>query len=470
MFLDQLEKEIEQYQLLTTGEKILIGVSGGPDSIALLHGLHQLSEKNKWSLFVVHVNHQLRGEESERDACYVQDCCRKWGIPCQVEKVDVQGVLQTEGGNRQAIARTLRYDAFRRTAKRWQLKKLALAHHADDQVETILMRFLRGTGVTGLAGMERLREWDGIQLIRPMLSISRQAIESYCEEEELSPRLDQSNFSLDYTRNRIRLQLLPILTSYNSQVKEAILQLSEMIREEENVWEELVQQAMSQVVKEKNDWSYTMEVSSFLHLPVALQRRIGKLILNCLLKQGNHEVTLESVEQLRKLAAHSSPSASIHLPGNLKAERNYHLLRLSLPHAESKQKPPQAPPPSVHLAVPGTTLLPGFMGRIEAIVSDRPIPMQQKSSDWAVFDADRLHAPIMVRSRKPGDRMTCFGLDGTKKIKNVLMEAKIPRQARDHYPLVTAEEEIIWVPGVRRSKLALVTPDTRRYLYLLWYA
>lgn len=466
VFLDQLKKEIEQHQMIRRGDKVLVGVSGGPDSLALLHGLRNLGSEYGWSLFVIHVNHGLRGKESEEDARFVKECCEKWQIPCRIEAVDVYKALRKEGGNKQAIARKLRYGAFRKAAESWRVDKLALAHHADDQVETILMRIIRGTGVGGLKGMEKIRRWHGIDLIRPLLSISRQTIEAYCEEQGLNPRLDRSNLSPAYTRNRVRLELLPLLTGYNPRVKEAILQLSEIICEEEKVWEEMVREACRRVVREKSPTSLTLDLSSFLHLSVALQRRIVKLILSCLLKQGTNEATLDSIERVRKVAAHPNPSVSVDLPGGVKVERKYHLLTLTLKEAGPPENKNFAPIP---LSVPGMTSLPGFMGKIEVIVSGAPLDFIKPCRDFAVFDACQIDEPIMVRSRKPGDRMTCFGMDGTKKVKNLFIEAKIPRQDRDSYPIVTAGEHILWIPGIRRSKLALITPRTKQFLYMLWH-
>ncbi|MBA4495805.1 tRNA lysidine(34) synthetase TilS [Paenactinomyces guangxiensis] len=469
MFLELLKQEIEQHQLLKQGETVLVGVSGGPDSIALLHGLHQLSPDYGWSLFVIHVNHQLRGKESDEDAHYVEDCCEKWNIPCRIERVDVSGVIAAGGGNKQATARRLRYEAFQNAAESFNADKLALAHHADDQAETILMRFIRGTGVAGLKGMDRVRSWNGIQLIRPLLGISRQEIESYCAERDLHPRFDQSNLSLTYTRNQVRLQLIPMLTTYNPQVKEAILQLSEVVREEEKVWDQLVQDAFKEILVKKSDSSITLDVSSFLHFPVALQRRIVKLILSCLLRQGTSEATLDSIEQVRKVSIHKNPSVSIDLPGRIKVEREYQLLRIKVLGRANGQKQEKAGAEPVVLSVPGVTSLPGFVGRIEIIVSDQPIHSLQPCRDWTVFDAEKIRPPLLVRSRRPGDRMTCYGLNGTKKLKNLFIDAKIPRQSRDSYPIVTADEDIIWVPGVRRSNKAIVTPETKHFLYCLWY-
>jgi tRNA(Ile)-lysidine synthase len=470
LFLDQLEREIKHHHLIVPNEKILVGVSGGPDSIALLDGLRRLSHKEKWQVHVIHVNHQLRGKESDADAEYVADYCRKWAIPCHVERVDVNKALHS-GGNKQAVARKLRYQAFAHTAMRWKIKKLILAHHADDQVETILMRLIRGTSVSGLSGMEKRRIWRGLEIIRPLLGLSKSLIEEYCLQENLQPRHDQSNDSLCYTRNRIRLQLIPQLKKYNNKVSEAILQLGEIVKEEEKVWQTLVQEAWDRVVISKEMDEIRVDCQSYVSLFVALQRRLVKLILNCLVNDGtNVEITLETIEQARTLALSSHPSGQIQLAKNIFVIREYDQLCFKR-HEMNREDFPSLADERVPLTVPGVTALPQFGGEMEIFFTDRLSDEWRQSESIAVFDAEQLplDQPLFVRSRKPGDRMRLFGMSGSKKLKKVLMEKKIPRHLRRFQPVVVLGEEIIWLPGIKRSNLAPISSETKRILCFLWH-
>jgi tRNA(Ile)-lysidine synthase len=472
VFLRRLWTEIETHGLFETGERVLVGVSGGPDSTALLCALHALRENFGWTVGAIHVNHQLRGEESEEDARYVGELCREREIPLRIVRIDVSEHLRRFGGNKQDVARRLRYEAFREAAGEWGASRLALAHHADDQAETILMRILRGTGPGGLAGMERIRRWNGIWIVRPLLSFTRQEIEAFCKEQGLRPRQDSSNFSTAYTRNRVRLQLMPMLESFNPRVREALVQLSDIVREEERVWEQWVKKEAGRVTIRREKGLAELDVSSFLHLPVALQRRTVKLILSYLLDEGTPEATLDAVERARMLAVGDHPSASADLPGGILAEREYGILRLTRRNNMTMDpaKAMRAGVVRIPLAIPGTTRLSGLSGVIEAIETDRRLHDPGTCSDWAVFDLDALDAPIVVRSRLPGDRMTVFGMEGTKKLKDLMMEARIPRRVRDRHPVVEAGGRVLWVPGVRRSALAPVTSGTRRFLYLLWHS
>ncbi|MBA4601264.1 tRNA lysidine(34) synthetase TilS [Thermoactinomyces mirandus] len=469
MFLERLQKEIESRGLIKQNDHILVGVSGGPDSMALLYSLKQLEQVLGFRAFAVHVNHHLRDEESDEDEKYVTLCAQNWGISIDVVHVDVPGELKRQGGNKQALARRLRYQAFKQVADKRKVNRLALAHHADDQMETVMMRLIRGTGIKGLAGMEWVRRWENYVLIRPFLEFTKEEIIAFCKENSIMYREDSSNRSSVYTRNRIRQELIPLLKTFNPRVEEAILKLSELIREEEKEWEHLVNQAFNQVVAGKTENSYVLDLSSFLHLSVALQRRVVKLILSYLCHQEVTELSLDKVDQVRNLAKNQNPSAMIHLFKEIVAERVYGKLiikKMSLTPDDAELKHEMQK--FIWLPRFGTASLPGFLGTMEIIESDQPIHRLRNACDKAVFDLDLLKDPLYVRVRQPGDKMRCSGMSGRKKVKSLMMEAKIPRKLRARYPIVGSGDELIWIPGVKRSDRAPVTSKTSRFLYLLW--
>jgi tRNA(Ile)-lysidine synthase len=461
LFVTNLESQIQAHNLIVPNERLLIGVSGGCDSIALLDGLLQLSPKYGWSVYVVHVNHHLRGDESDEDARYVAEFCIKRQVPCQIKHVDVQAKKQQSGGNKQAIARELRYQAFREVAEEWAIKKIVLAHHADDQVETILMRILRGTGSSGLMGILKQRDWGDLQIIRPLLGIYRKELESYLEEQSIVPREDASNQSTDYTRNRLRLELIPKLErEYNPKVKQAILQLGDLAYEDEKVWEDWTTEAMHACAKKVSDKEYQIDLPVFLSYPVALQRRMVKLILNCLTDEIQ---PYHSIAQVLQLGVHQSPSVWIFLPGGIKGVRSYEILRLTKDYINQREDEWFYP-----LPIPGTTYLP--FGVIEATISTKPEYLDfRESHHKAVFDADELELErLAVRNRRPGDFIFPYGFKGRKRIKALMMEHKIPQSQRGLQPLIVSDQEIIWIPGIRRSSFALVTAKTSRFLTLHW--
>ncbi|MXQ54539.1 tRNA lysidine(34) synthetase TilS [Shimazuella alba] len=460
MFLAKLESEIKQYQLFNNGEKILVGVSGGTDSIALLHGLVRLAPEYRWQIHVVHVNHQLRGEASDQDADYVAKFCEKYQIPYQIKKVDVQAKRAEDGGNKQAIARQLRYRAFQAVAQEQGIKKLTLAHHADDQVETMVMRLIRGTGPSGLVGMKRIRVLGSIQVVRPLLRIYRKEMEDYLEDCQIVPREDESNQSTLYTRNRLRLELIPDLMSYNPHVKQALLQLGSLIEEEEEVWQKWTNEGVASISTKVSEQEYLIDIKSFLSYPVALQRRMVKLILNCLTDEN---LPYHSIEQVLQLVVHPSPSVWIFLPGGIKGVRSYEKLRLTKDYINKAEAEWIFP-----LQIPGITYLP--QGAIQSIISSTPFHSDTRESPHkAVFDAEQLDlAHLSVRNRRAGDRIRPYGFSGHKQVKALFMEKKIPLSQRNKQPIVVVKDEIVWIPNIRRSAIAPVTPETSRFLMLQW--
>jgi tRNA(Ile)-lysidine synthase len=460
LFLTKLESQIQTQRLFDQDEKLLVGVSGGCDSIALLEALFELSPKYGWKIYVVHVNHHLRGDESDKDASYVAEFCKKNQIPYQIKDVDIQSKRESTGGNKQAIAREMRYQAFREVAEEWGITKIVLAHHADDQVETILMRILRGTGPSGLAGMQLKRNWGKVQIVRPLLSIYRKELEDYLKEKQIIPREDASNQSTDYTRNRLRLELIPDLQQYNPQVKQAILQLGDLVYEEEKVWEKWTVDGLNACSKKVSEGEYQIDLPIFLSYPVALQRRMVKLILNCLTDEN---LPYHSIAQVLQLGVHQSPSVWMFLPGGIKGVRSYEILRLTKDYINQEEDEWLYP-----LPIPGTTYLP--FGVIEAAISTKPTHLSiRESHHKAVFDADELELQkLAVRNRRAGDYVHPFGFKGRKRVKALLMEHKIPQAQRGKQPMIVSDQEIIWIPGIRRSSFALVTSKTTRYLTLHW--
>ena len=460
MLLKQMEATIHEFSLLDPHDDIIVGVSGGPDSLALLDGLDRLSGKYGWHLTAVHVHHQLRGREADEDAEYVKDFCLDRGIAYELCQVDVRGYLNKHGGNLQEVARQLRYKAFRGVADKVGARKLALGHHADDQAETVLMRFLRGAGASGLVGIPVKRDWRGIRIVRPLWRTWRQEIEMYCNRRELTPRLDSSNASTDYMRNRIRLELIPQLQQYNPQLRNGMLQLSEQLAAEEEMWKEWTKQALERVLIKRDEKEWHLSVPAFRKLSLALQRRVIQLILNYL---AIHSWT--HTESVRLLTLQTSPSARCSLPGNWEAVRDYDIIVFC-------EKEPAKIPESYHiqLNVPGVTKLPTpNEATFEAVVTHDVLETDKWGMRCAVFDAAKVTGQLYVRTRRQGDRIHMIGMDGHKKVKNLFIDEKIPRRKRDTWPCVTDESDILWIPGLRRSTKALVSDETRQRIYVFYH-
>lgn len=460
MFIREVERTIREFSLLDKEDGIVVGVSGGPDSLTLLEVLYRLKDSYKWEIVVVHVNHGLRGREAEEDALYVERFCRERGIRSVTREFDVKGYVTAYGGNLQEAARQLRYRVFLDVAGEVGATKVALGHHADDRVETVLMRFLRGTGVKGLAGIPVKREWEGVTIVRPLWRSRRRDIEAFCREANLSPRRDSSNFSTDYVRNRVRLHLIPLLKQYNPQLITGILQLSEQLAAEEDVWDAWTEDALSRVVVKRSEGEWVLSVPALQSLSLALQRRVIQLILNYL-SSG----TWVHTENVRHLMQHELPSARCSLLGDWEAVRDYDRIRF---RKKTSRQPGERY--CVRLNVPGLTYIP-TPGRtyFEAIVTEEPVDRSRWETPWAVFDAEKVDGALYARSRRPGDRIHIKGMQGKKRVKALFIDEKVSRDARDVWPCVADERDILWIPGLRRSAKALVTPDTRLRIYLKYY-
>ncbi|GAB7387195.1 tRNA lysidine(34) synthetase TilS [Bacillaceae bacterium] len=452
----RIERYIREKKLIEKGDHVLVGVSGGPDSIALLDVLQRLGPRFSFSLTAVHLNHRFRGEEAEEDARFVASFCAERNIPCIVQAVDVPALVAERGGNPQAVARDERYRFFGEAAKRSGANKIALAHHADDQVETVLMRFLRGTGLRGLAGIPVRRKHGEFEVIRPFLEVDRREIEGYCRERRLPYRIDSSNYATKYLRNRVRLEVIPYLQELNPNLREAILQLAEIAGEEDRFLDALARREMEAVVRSRSDREIVIAKGAFRKLDLALQRRIVKLILSCLSPAQTEPLFLH-VKEILRLIGGEKPSASLDLPAECRVEIVYDRVRFA------RGKKQGAADYAYALRIPGETEIPELGKKVRCrlfAAGERP----ELTAPFAVFDFDLLPEEPILRRRRPGDRVKPLGMDGSKKVKDIFIDKKIPRTERDFCPVVACGGEIVWIPGIVRSRHALVSAATRRVL------
>lgn len=459
MILAKMKRTIEENGLLSPGDHVLVAVSGGADSMALLTLLQRLAPGLSLTLAVAHVEHGLRGEESLADAAFVRDYAQRVGLPVYVGHFHVRERAQEEGISEEMAAREVRYQYLKKVAAQIGAGKIALAHQANDQVETILWRLLRGTSPAGLAGIPRMRSENGVTFIRPLLSIWREEIEKYCEEEGIPFRTDSTNTSWQYVRNKIRWHLLPLLKQeYNQNVYKTIYQLGEILREENLYMEAEAKKALEKVSIQRGQDHWSLDLAKMQKLPVALQRRVIKLILYYL-SEHTREWESTHVEGIRHLMRSDVPSARLDLGSHFQAFREYNLLHISCRAAPCAGHIPPTP-----LAIPGCTQLPEFHIQVDAEV--REGAHTEVHSPWeARFDYDEVAGyPLYVRSRREGDVLQPLGMSGTKKVKDIFIDAKVPRKVRDRWPLLIWNERVEWIIGIRRGRGALVRPSTRRTL------
>ncbi len=442
-FVEKVFATIRRHAMLAGGETVLAGVSGGADSVALLHALLALRQRLGLTLHVLHVNHGLR-PEANAEATFVEDLGLRWGVPVMVERVHL--VLES-GESLEARARGARYAAFRRWAGALGAARVALGHTADDQAETVLMRLLEGAGPRGLAGIPPMRG----RFIRPLIEIRRREIEAELKKAGLTWVEDPSNRDPKFLRNRIRHDLLPFLAAtYNPDITEALCRAGALARALVRDVERLGAQELDHLA-EVDDGGLVFSRAALRALPTTIAEEV--------LRQGL--VRLDERRPLRAWAQHalgrlSGPGS----PGPVQIGRVW--IEVSGDRLRLSRGPALALTEAV-LPLPGSLVLPEAGLRLEAREFDCPDSYTPPADSWTVaFDRAALPATLGVRSRRRGDRFHPFGAPGSKRLKTFLIDAKIPRWRRDRLPLLLADGEIAWVVGVRRGAVAPVTGATRR--------
>ena len=455
--LDKVKTWINNYQLIKPGSRILAACSGGPDSLALVHILHRLKAEYGFSVAVAHVNHMLRPEAAE-EAEFVEAFATSLGLTCSVTNINVLAYSKANKiSSQEEAARLLRYQYLRRIAAEWGGAQIATGHHRDDQVETVLLNFLRGAGSGGLRGMKPLNG----DVMRPLLAVSRPEIEAYCEEQGLQPRHDSTNFTTEYRRNRIRLELLPALEeSYNPAIREAIWRLASLVGAEHDYICGEAAKLWGKVATAGD--SITIESQGLAALPVALQRELIRQAIEK--KRGALTgISFEHVEKLLTMVLSSGTVGSLlTLPGGLIARKTYTGLVVENGVLYQPQPVPAKRVEPVALVVPGSTTI-GSSTIVAELVTALPL---KKGENTAVFDLEKLILPLIVRSRLPGDRFRPRGLNGSKKLKNFLIDHKVPEAVRDDVPIVVDQQEIIWVAGYRQSEHGRIGETTKKILQL----
>ena len=460
-FAQRTHRFIIQHQMIQPKETVLVGVSGGVDSLALLYALHTLRHQLNCQLHVAHLDHSFR-EDSAGDAVYVAEQADQLGIPISSRRVDVPQLMRDQKLSAEVAARQARYQFYERISKRIGATKIALGHHRGDQAETVLMNLLRGAGASGLKGILPVREG---KFIRPLLTFSRKEIEDFVAQLGLEPRCDATNYQLNYLRNRVRLELIPALErTYNANLQNTLNQTAELLQAESDYLETLAHDAF-QACRIESYTPDTVVLDRYLfgehHL--ALRRRILRLAAAEVFGEIR-DLYFNHFESMLNLIDGEAPHSVLDLPNGGAFRRAYN--RILIQKAADSQ-----PPFEYEVAVPGNTPLPLLDAEMIATVVEPPMncAVADKFPDGkfqAVFDLDRLQLPLKLRQRRDGDRFHPFGMRGSKKLKDLLIDAKIPRQERGRVPVLMGGNEIIWVVGYRTSEPFKIRAETKRRLYL----
>lgn len=461
-----------EHMMWAPGDSIVVAVSGGPDSVALLHAMEEISRLHMpLRLICAHVHHGFRPEESDMEADLVRDMADKLNIPFEMARVDVPRYMKDTGKGPQEAARELRYRFLHETAARYGAHSIALAHHADDQAETVILHLLRGSGPGGLSGMRFVRCEKKVQLIRPLLRMYKTDLIRACEEMGFTYAIDSTNEQRKYRRNAIRLDVLPFLGQYNEQLVPSLNRMAEIMSAEDEHMDTEAHRAYEALVHNEGGCS-AIKVSAFRELTVALQRRLIKLILNYL-PSDSENVDFHKIEAVRRGMIQNHPTTwSLDLGGTTVAIREYDTasfftreLRQAMTASAVYHHEIHSPQDS------GFIRFPEARGAISwkrlADSSEFRIPKGPKE---AVLDEGSLTFPLIIRTRAPGDTMQLMGLNGSKKVKDIFIDDKIPPSLRPFIPLVCdSSGAILWIPGIRRSSHAAVQANTSSVIYMSWH-
>ncbi|MBI5638011.1 MAG: tRNA lysidine(34) synthetase TilS [Nitrospinae bacterium] len=442
-------------QLIKPGETVCAAVSGGPDSTALLLLLHELRTRLGISIAALHINHGLRGAESDEDARFCRELCARLGVPYYEQRIHLERYMDAAGGSVQSAARDLRYLIFRRTVERGRANVIATAHTADDVAETFLLNLLRGAGPRGLSGLPKTR---GAHVVRPLTGVHKADLLAWLDGIGQPYRTDSSNFANKYARNRVRNQLIPYLErDYNPAVRAALLKTATIFHDAQEFLAATAKETAAAIGTRLPEGGLSFPCARFAPLPVALQREVIRRALGSARKHLMG-VTFDHLEGLRHLAAGNMPHGEISLKGirAYAAHGVFYCIRAPL------AIPPFAYPlpPSGYIPIAET----GAAVGVET--TDRPPHSYDPACATVYIDAAMLPPGAEIRNRRAGDVFAPLGAPGTRKLKKFFIDAKIPRWERDGIPLLAAGNEVLWIAGVRLSERVKITPGTKRILKL----
>lgn len=450
--INLVERYILANKMISPGDRVIVAVSGGPDSMALLHVLHCLSPQLKCELVAAHLNHGLRAE-ADAEQRFVETCCRDWGIPFYARKLDIGSLAAAQKRNVEDLGRQERYRFFDELADELSVQRIATAHHEDDQAETVLMRLIRGTGLRGLRGILPVQG----RIIRPLLTTSKETLLAYLEANSLDYCTDQSNFDPAYLRNRVRHHLMPLLREeFNPQMSKSLSQLARIALDEEDWMEEETRRLWPVVLLKQNSAMISLDLQKTTVLHPALQRRIYQKAMHVL--GGEEGWSLEDVESVVDLSSRPGSSRWLKLKKQVRVHKSYDTIVFTTEEPGKKDF-------CYPVEVPGI---------IEIEEAEQAFSLQiaeykdlNKEPACMYLDYDKLPMPLFIRSRRQGDRFHPIGMQGSKKIKSLFMDLKIPFLKRDKVPLLTSEEDIVYaVLGYHVSRLAMVSHESKRILVI----
>ncbi len=436
--LRKFEQTIGRFNMLQKGDKVIVACSGGPDSMVLLHLLNQIKGKYDLKLIVAHVNHKLRGQESDEDERFVKKLAQYLRLAFYTRSFDVVRIARKKKLSIEEAAREVRYQHLNKLALRLKATKIALGHNADDQAETVLMRLIRGAGALGLTGMSIVRG----KIIRPLLQIKREEIEKFLKEQNLDFRIDSSNLRQDYLRNRIRLELLPHLKrNYNPKIIDTLNRTASILSAQEDYLEKEILKEFGKVAKAQKE-KISLDLDKLFSYDIFLQREILRLVFERS-GGGGFKASFNLVERVLSLAQQKKTGRRVFLNKDVLAEISARHLNFYKVKKTEKDQP---------LIFPGIVEFRRFGIRLDSeVIKRKNLKEKPYSKDemTAFLDWDKLKPPFILRNSKSSDRFRPLGMEGTKSLKDFLTDLKVPRYEKERVRVLTSRGKIVWVLGYR---------------------
>lgn len=472
-FLQNVHDWLAQRKLDQLAARWVLGVSGGPDSTLLLHAMHELSRRYhfEWNLHVAHMHHGLRGDDADGDAAFVRDLAQSFGLPFHEEHADIRAAIARDGGSTEEVARERRYEFLERVALRAGCELVAVAHHADDDAETVLHRICRGTGLRGLAGMRDIRTiqpGSRVRLVRPFLHTRRTTIEEMCRDRKLTWRVDATNTSSEFTRGRIRTRVIPLINSeINPNATEAILRLAEQARRLGTYLEDAAARTLDSLVLQEGRGRIVINARALLSKQKIVQAEVVRLAISLVIG-GEQDLAFAHIESVLRLAADMASGKSLHLPGPIIVRKVYDRIEIGPP--ESTENVESHAP--TFITVPGSTYVPMLQAELVAElceVGDDTIEQRRRSrrpyEEW--LDYARIQFPLLVRPRMVGDRFWPLGAPGTKTIADFFGDEKLDPALRSRTGVLCDQLGPLWVMPLRIDERAKLRPTTNRAVRLV---
>lgn len=451
---------IKDNNLIQPSDKILVALSGGPDSMCLLNMLFKLKDELNISIGAAHVNHLLRGEDSFKDEEYVINVCKEMDIPCFVKRVDINKYSKENKLSSEMAGRNVRYGFFDEILKNNGFNKIATAHNANDQAETILFRLMRGTGLEGLGGIKVSRDNE---VIRPILCLKRSEVEEYIQSNNINPRIDKTNFEKVYNRNKIRLDILPyIKENFNEDIVETLNRMSTLLQKDNNFIEKIARDSYNKYCKKYKDY-FILKKEIFKEEDSIVTRVIRILITE--FSKSNYDFEMKHIYNIISLSKKESGKI-IDLPNKIYAENIYGDIYIKNRMKEEKK----AYKNEYEVRINKNNVLNNVIEFEEYLVQFSLLKNDRNNIDLKhdnlvkYFDFDKIDSEILIRKRKDGDKFIPLGMNGSKKIKDIFIDMKIPKDDRDNIPIMCFDKEIAWIIGVRVSNIYKITKNSKNIL------